>query len=316
VELTRWTGVQFSASIHLLPSLIRVMRSFKPQVVHAHNLFFRTTEAAALVRLVSRVPLVTTLHLGPVEGGHRLLRILTRGYEATMGRFIARRSSHLIAVSQAVAHHAQRLGGGGKGVTVIPNGVDPRTFSPNGKHVEGGSTVLFVGRLVPNKGPKTLLSSIPLVLKRHPQARFLIAGDGPMRSKLEGEARRLGVDGAVEFLGTRRDVPDLMRRADVFVRPSFMEGMPLTVLEAMASGLPVVATPVGGTPELLEDGIHGRLFPVGDQVALADSLTGILNDSEGGREMGRRGRALVEHSYPWDRVVEETEAVYNQVVSR
>ena len=101
-----------------------------------------------------------------------------------------------------------------------------------------------------------------------------------------------------------------MRQAALFVRPSSLEGMPLTVLEAMASALPVVATPVGGTPELLEDGVHGYLIPVGDSAALANSIIRLLDDRCLAAEMGQRGRELVEDSYTWDAVADQTERVY------
>ena len=233
-----------------------------------------------------------------------------------MGRFIVRRSSHLIAVSQDVANHARSFGGYRKDITVIPNGVNTCTFSPTTRRCKKSATILFVGRLVPNKGPQILLRSVPFVLARHPQARFVLVGDGPMRLKLEKEALDLDIADKVEFLGTRNDVPDLMREADVFVRPSFLEGMPLTILEAMASGLPVIATPIGGTPELLKEGVHGLLFPVGDYRALANSVNRVLTNSDMARKMGERGRLLVEESYPWSRMVKDTEAVYKAVIAR
>ena len=147
-------------------------------------------------------------------------------------------------------------------------------------------------------------------------AGFVLAGAGPLRPALEDRARKMGVSGAVEFLGVRDDIPRLMRRSSVFVRPSSLEGMPLTVLEAMASGLPVVATPAGGTPELLEDGKDGFLFPVGDHGALAHSITRLLDDRDFAAEMGRHGRRTVEDGYTWDQVVERTEEVYRRAVSR
>jgi glycosyltransferase involved in cell wall biosynthesis len=107
-----------------------------------------------------------------------------------------------------------------------------------------------------------------------------------------------------------------MRQSNVLVRPSSFEGMPLTVMEAMASGIPVVATPVGGTPELIEEGVHGYLFPVGDHRALADSVNKVLDNPEEAARMGLRGRGSVESRYTWDQVVEKTEQVYAQVASR
>ena len=132
---------------------------------------------------------------------------------------------------------------------------------------------------------------------------------------MESQVRRLGVGSDVPFLGTRYNVPELMRQADVFVRPSFLEGMPLTVLEAMASALPVVATPVGGTTELLGNGAYGRLFPVGDHRALARSINEVLDDPAAAQDMGRGGCALIKARYTWEKVVEETERVYAQATS-
>jgi len=107
-----------------------------------------------------------------------------------------------------------------------------------------------------------------------------------------------------------------MRQATVFVRPSTLEGMPLTVLEAMASGLPVIATPVGGTPELIEDGINGYLVPVDDHVALANSIVRLLDDPLMGKSMGQRGRELVEANHTWDAMAVQTERVYLEEVRR
>ena len=264
LDLTGRLGVQCAISAHVFPAAIQLIRRFRPDLIHAHNLFFRTTEVAALLRTIFRVPLVTTMHLARLEHGSGTLRALTRVYEATLGRFIVQRSDHIIAVSQAVAEHARRLGKGDDAVSVIPYGIDTNLFHPDGHRQEMGRTVLFVGRLVPNKGPQTLLQAVPEVLVHHPSARFWLVGDGPLRASLQKQSRHLGVEAALDFLGIRHDVPQLMRQAALFVRPSSLEGLPITVLEAMASGLPVVATPVGGTPELVKDQVNGYLVPFGD----------------------------------------------------
>ena len=133
---------------------------------------------------------------------------------------------------------------------------------------------------------------------------------------LQEQAQQTGVSKSVQFLGMRHDVPELMCQSALFVRPSSLEGMPLTVLEAMASGLPVVATPVGGTQELVDDGVHGRLVPVGDSEALAKAVIELLDEPSLAKEMGRRGHHLVEEGYSWDRVVEQTEQVYEQVMGQ
>lgn len=316
IDLTPWLGVQFSVSARVLTSAFRLVRRFRPDVIHAHNLFFRTTEVAAALRCVFDVPLITTLHLGKAEGGGRLLRTLIRSYESTMGRFIVRRSDHVIAVSNAVGEHAGRMGGSATRVTVIPNGVDMARFCPGSNGGNSGQKVLFVARLVPNKGPDTLLRAVPGVLDRHPQAQFAFVGDGPLRSSLEQLAERLDVARSVHFMGLRDDVPELMRESTVFVRPSSLEGMPLTVLEAMASGVPVVATPVAGTAELLADGTNGFAIPVDADAELATAVCKLLDDRPLAERMGRRGRQIVESGYSWDAVVDRTEQVYERELCR
>jgi len=318
LDLTGLLGFQFAFSARLLLALRRQVRSFRPDIVHAHNFFFRTTEAAALPWPgLGGAPLVTTLHLGRFEGGGFLLRGLIGAYEATMGRRILRRSARIIAVSEAVAAHARSACRGRVPITTVPNGVDLRRFRPPpwGRPTES-RTVLFVGRLVPNKGPDALLRCVPAVLARYPRARFELAGEGPMQGQLERLAASMEVSHAVRFLGLRDDVDERMRRAAVFVRPSQLEGMPLTVLEAMASGLPVVATPVGGTPELVREGETGHLVPVDDPEALAAAVTSLLDDPMRARNMGRQGRAVVEAGHGWDAVTERTEAVYEQALAR
>ncbi|MDP7525227.1 MAG: glycosyltransferase family 4 protein [Dehalococcoidales bacterium] len=316
VDLTQRLGLQQAVSVRLLGATARFIRGFQPDMVHAHNLFFRTTEVAAFLRMKFRVPLVTTMHVGQSEGGSRLFRTLVKAYESTMGRFIVRRSDHIIAVAQAVAEHAHRIGGNSASVTVVPNGVDTGLFYPKQDDRHIGQVVLFVGRLVSNKGPEVLIRAVPKVLSRHPHTRFVLVGDGPLRDRLKQMACNLGIRNEVQFLGIRHDVPQLMRDAAIFVRPSSLEGMSLTVLEAMATGLPVVATLVGGTSEVLRDGVHGYLVPAGDSQVLADALIKMLDERSLAEEMGRRGRELVVSNYKWDAVVNKTESVYFEEVSR
>jgi glycosyltransferase involved in cell wall biosynthesis len=160
----------------------------------------------------------------------------------------------------------------------------------------------------------TLVKSVPGVLTKVHEAKFVIAGEGPMDSSLRKLVESLGVEDSVKFLGHRSDVPDLLRGATVFARPSTLEGMPLTVLEAMATGLPVIATPVGGTPELITDGQNGFLTPVGDFRALADAIVDVLSDLERASNMGQRNLRTVRDEYTWERVVEHTEALYYEMI--
>lgn len=316
MDLTPRLGLQQAISISLLPAIFRCIRTFKPDVIHAHNLFFRTTEAAALLKTLSSVPLITTLHLGEMEGGSKLLRTLVKSYEFTVGRFIARQSSHIITVSEAVAQYSKPMIGKSTPLTVVPNGVDTSAFHPTLERNGVKPTILFVGRLIQNKGPEVLVNAVPQILSSHPNARIIFAGDGPMKAQLIQQAEKLQVGHAIDFLGLRHDVPELMRKSSLFVRPSTLEGMPLTVLEAMASALPVVATPVGGTPELIKDKECGHLVPVGDSSALANATIRLLDDRSMAESMGNRGYDMVVNKHTWEVVAQKTERVYEEVVSR
>jgi glycosyltransferase involved in cell wall biosynthesis len=153
------------------------------------------------------------------------------------------------------------------------------------------------------------------VLARAPDVEFVLVGDGPLRPKLEEQARSLGIEASVRFLGLRSDVADILRDSDVFVRPSLTEGMSLTVLEAMACGLPVVVTPVGGTSEVVTDGANGCLVAPGDVSALSAALLKLADDARLRRRLGRNGRALVERQYGWSRVIDANLRVYESALA-
>ena len=313
IDLTGLIGVQLAVSVHAIPALISELRTFKPDLIHVHNLFFRNSEAAAVIARFNSTPLLLTMHLGDMGGGFTAVKALTTLYEKTVGRCIVRSADRITGVSAAVASHAGVLGASSSSVQVIPNGVDTSIFHP-AESVPDMPTVLAVGRLVPNKGMDTLIKSVPEVLARVPEAKFVIAGAGPMDSSLRKLTESLGVGDSVEFLGHRSDVPDLLRGATVFARPSTLEGRPLTVLDAMATGLPVIATRVGGTPELITDGENGFLIPVGDSHALAEAILDVLSAPERSSSMGQRNLQIVQIEYTWERVINRTEALYQEMV--
>ena len=316
LDMTKWFGVQIAVSPPLLWKLIRIIRSYRPDVIHAHNLFFRTTETVAVLKMIFNIPLITTLHLGKAEGASKFLSMLVRIYEMTIGRFIVHQSDHIITVSQAVAEHAQRINHRIDHLTVIPNGVDTDTFFAGQGNNPESQVILFVARMVSNKGPETMIRAATLVLRKHPHVKFMMVGDGPLRGRLQKYSEKSGMEQSIQFTGLRYDVPELMRQADIFVRPSTSEGMPLTVLEAMASNLPVIATPVGGTPELIKDGINGYLIPVDDHIALANSIIKLLDNPLSGVNMGQKGREMVEIDYTWESIAKKTEQVYIEEVRR
>ncbi len=190
-------------------------------------------------------------------------------------------------------------------IVLIPNGVAqaaaaadarPRLRSQLGVP-DGGSLVLSVGRLAPQKGHHYLLQAVPAVLAQWPQTVFALVGDGSSRPELEAEAQRLGIESQVRFLGTQANVPDWLAAADVFVLPSISEGLPVALLEAMIAGRAVVATDVGGVGEVVQDGQTGRLVPPADVPALAQGLLDLLQDEAKRSRLAAAGQERVKRDY-------------------
>lgn len=214
---------------------------------------------------------------------HRLLVPVVRG--------MLRRAQVRIANSRGLKARAEAAHG--LDFEVVENGVDLDEFTPGAEGpVHDPAVVLFVSRLIERKGLQFLLPALAT-----PQAlglgwRLMVVGDGPRRKALEGQARDLGLAGRVEWLGqvAHEELPELYRRADVFVLPSLSEGMPNVVLEAMAAGLPVVATRVPGSEELVGEGENGLLVEPRDVAGLGEAVVRVLGEEELRRGMGRASR--------------------------
>jgi glycosyltransferase involved in cell wall biosynthesis len=191
---------------------------------------------------------------------------------------------------------------------MIPNGLDLHRYAPAAARA-AIRRVVMVANLRPEKGHDTLLAAIPAIVARHPEATFTLAGAGPRRDALETLARALSIDGRVRFAGECRDVPSLLADSDLFVLPSRSEAFPNAVIEAMAAGLPVVASDVGGIPEVVRDGVTGRLVPPDDARALADAVIGLMDDPGRAAGLGAAARAGVER-YSIDRMVDAFERLY------
>jgi glycosyltransferase involved in cell wall biosynthesis len=176
---------------------------------------------------------------------------------------------------------------------VVPSSYGKLPRGPYGKHI------VFIGRLAAVKGLPILLEAVSDFLDAHPELKLTIVGDGPDRRTLEAQATALGLTNAVEFLGyqSQSAVSEILERADMLALPSFAEGVPVVLMEAMASRLPVVTTLIAGIPELVEDGVSGFLVPPGDKNALQASLKKLLSQPALCKEMGRAGRAKVEANF-------------------
>jgi glycosyltransferase involved in cell wall biosynthesis len=176
--------------------------------------------------------------------------------------------------------------------------------------------IALVANLRPGKGHDTLIDAAPAVLRQVPDATFELIGDGPERAALEQRVRNRGVAHAFTFAGHVEDVPGRLSQADLFTLPSDSEAFPNAVLEAMAAGLPVVATDVGGIREVVEDERTGLLVPPRDPAALADRLCHLLTDRAHAHSLASAGRALVEARYSFERMVASIEQLYDHELMR
>lgn len=294
----------------------RVLRRLVAQegvaVVHAHGLTAGWT--AVLAR--PGVPIVLTVHnvvLG--ESAGRLAPLLAR-----LERALPRRVAATIAVSSAIARDIEARSGAD--VEVVIPASDPPVVARDRAAVRAAldvddatPLVASVARLHPQKALPDLLTAMVTVREAVPEAVLAVVGDGPVRPDLEREADRLGLDGAVRFVGAQPDGPSWMAAADVVAVSSIWEGSPLAVAEALRLGRPLVATDVGDIAEVVVDGETGRLVPPSQPPALAAALVDLLGDPEAAAALGARGRDAAVARYGTEALVRRVAAVYDRVAT-
>jgi glycosyltransferase involved in cell wall biosynthesis len=275
--------------------LAQYLSSHGPMLVHAHSL--RAAFVAALARRLRSFPFVFTAH-----------NLVRQGTVARLGiQFTASQAIRVIAISQAVAEGLAFHGVPKKKISVIPNGVDVEWFTPQPPilgETEKKFTVGCVGRLSREKGIDVLLQAAS---QMH-DTQFIIAGDGPERAALQ----KLAPPNAT-LLGRINDPRTLYASADVITVPSREEGQGIVALEAMASGVPIVASRVGGLAEMLTDGATALLIPADDTKALTESLTRLRDDLALRAHLAINGRALVEDKYDVRRMIEAMQSVYAEM---
>ncbi len=299
-----------------LVRLVRLFRDFGPDVVHSHMIHANFLARAA--RLVGyRGPLVCTAH--SVDEGQGAFRRLT--YRYTDGLCDVTTNVSRPAVDRYLA---QRLVSP-KRIQCMPNGIDTSLFAPNR---EGGAALrqelelgdgfvwVCVAGFRPEKNHAGLLRAFAEVVSTCPETTLLLVGDGELRGASEALAADLGISQSVRFVGLQRDVPRWLNAADGYVMASDFEGLPLVLLEAQAAGLPVVATDVGGNPELVREGVTGFLVPPQDSNALAGAMLRMQQLPPEAREaMGRAGRERVVRTYDIENVLDRWEALYQELMA-
>lgn len=312
-----------SRDVKALIKVYRLLRRERPHIVHTH-----TAKAGFVGRIAARlagVPIVVHTYHGHVL--HSYYSFLKTWLLRRMEQALASLSDRLIAVSEQVRQDLIEYGVAPESkITVIPLGLELEQFL----QLEGvrgelrrelgiaqdAPLVGIIGRLAPIKNHRLFLEMAALLAEEFPTARFAVVGDGLLRPELERYATELGLNGRVLFLGWRRDLPRIYADLDVLVISSKNEGTPVSAIEAMASGVPVVATRVGGIPDLIEDQKTGILVEPEDPSALADAVISLLRNPPMARRMGQAAQAHVLEKYTVERLLDDTEKLYRELVSQ
>jgi glycosyltransferase involved in cell wall biosynthesis len=296
-----------------LHDLVKLIRNRRVAILHTHEFFMNTL--GLMASWLTGVPLVATVHGRNYYSDRARRRIACR----LVGKF----ASRLVTVSDANKRFlTERVGIPPRRIQVIPNGVPLDNGAPaatlsalrESLGIDQHHPVVgTVGSLYSVKGHKYLIDAAPSILARFPQTVFVIVGQGGLRQELEAQAARLGVATHLRFLGHREDVHDLLSICDIFALPSLSEGMPLALLEAMAAGLPAVATRVGGVTEVLEDRRTGLFVPPAHSGALADTIVTLLGNPPLAKELGEAARQMATARFSLAGMVRAYEGVYSEL---
>lgn len=289
----------------------RLLRQERVDLIHAHE--FDANVQGTFVAALSGIPLVATVH-GKNYFWERFRRRLAY-------RWVSRRAT-MVAVSENLKQFiVEKAGASPDRVKVLYNGVDVLPHCGRAdvdvcrKELslpENDQIVGVVGNLYPVKGHQYLIDGIPAVLTKCPNTSFVFAGRGQLETELKEQVHRLGLDSRVYFLGLRQDIPRILAMLDVFVLPSLSEGLSMAILEAMIAGKPVVATRVGGNPELVLDGETGFLVPPRDGKALASSLVTLLTNRQQADLFGEKGKRRAEGQFSLKTMVRAYQSLYDE----
>jgi len=287
-----------------------IMRRVKPDVVHLHSR--RGAELfGGLAARLARVPVVVLSRriVDPVKLG-------------ILGRLKYILLPHkIVAISDGIRKALIDGGVDAKKIELVHSAIAPSDYQTERNRAwfeaefgvpEDVPVIGSIARLIDLKGHRYLFAAIPEILKEFPTARFLLFGEGPLRSKLEGLMRDLGIEGAVTFAGFRTDIGRILPNLDLLVHPATREGLGVSLLQASSAGLPIIATAVGGIPEVVRDGSTGLLVPSEDVGAIVSSTLRLLRDRELARRLGENARRLAESEFSVDSMVEGNLRVYHE----
>lgn len=295
----------------LIARLRRIVRNERPDLIHLHSRRGADVLGGIAARLAG-VPVIVTRRVDNPEPPW-LVGVKYRLH------------SHVVTISEAIRQVLLAAGLPPDKVTCVPSAVDSDLYRPQAEHdwfrrtfalAREERTVGMVAQFIARKGHRTLLDAIPLVLRRHPRTRFLLFGRGPEQVAIQRGAEQRGLARHVVFAGFRDDLPRILPCLDLLVHPALLEGLGVALLQAAACGLPVVASRVGGIPEIVRGGENGELVAPGDPEELARAVNRLLADRALAARYGQAGRQRVLRGFSVRAMVEGNAAVYARVLGR
>ena len=320
-EICRSKGINFKldgaiSDYPFLPNLASVLKNMNPDIVHAHSHLFLPTFTAIKEAKKLRLPSVLTV------GGVSVVRdtyinFIQQSYLYTVGKWIFRNTARIICLTRSDEYEVMKYGADRSKIRIIPNAVDLNMFRPS-KEKSNDPLFVWVGRFVPEKGPNYLVKAIELVVRECKDAKFVLIGDGPMLPLIKNKVKKSGLNDHVSFAGVidGKSVSRILSSATGFVFPSLKEGMPKAVLEAKASGLPVIASNIPGINELVKNGYDGLLVPPEDHQALGEAIMNVITDRNLATKLGVNARKTVETDHNWDTVLDRLDAIYEETLRR
>ena len=292
----------------VVAQIARFIRANGIGLVHAQDLY--TNTLGTLAARLAGVPVIVTR----VDLNHAVV-----GYKRPVLGWMSRHADRVLVNALCIRDLALREGVEPDRIVVVRNGLDLQAFDvaaarePDAPVPEPGGIVCIANMHHPVKGQTDLLLAMKEVLRERPEAHVVFIGDGVRRPHLERSARQLGIAERCHFLGHRLDAPAILARASIAVSASYAEGISNAILEGMAARLPLVATAVGGSPELVRDGATGFLVPPGAPAPLARRLVELLASAPRRRRMGERGRRVVEREFGIDQMRRSYDALYEDL---
>ena len=299
-----------SISSALLIKLVKNRNNF--DIIHAHSHLFLSTNLCALMRFIGSSPLIISNH-GLMSASAPVW--FNKQYLKTIGKWTLNRADKIICYTHGEKENLEKLGIDSKKISVIHNGVDITLFSPStSEKIADKKQILWVGRFVTGKGVEYLIEAFTLAHKKIPGTHLVLVGGGPEKPAIEDKIRKLHLQSSVtimEYLDNDK-LPQIYKKSDIFVLPSLMEGVPRTILEAMACGVPVVTTNLPHLVGIIEGA--GLVVPPKDPKSLSDAILTILEDASLAEMMGQRGRNRIEQEYSWEDTVGKVLSLYESVI--